>query len=127
VLVLGLAHECEPPAWVEGGVVDIAGPEGHACDRNDVEARVLPANRLAGRRITQVIAGPAALEPEPQSLADQNSSVLRTAATTRSTEGMYASSICQYGYGTSYPVTRITGARRSSIAFSARIAASSAP
>ncbi len=25
----------------------------------------------------------------------------RTASTTRSTDGMYASSICQYGYGTS--------------------------
>ena len=31
----------------------------------------------------------------------QNSSSLRTAATTRSTDGMYASSSCQYGYGTS--------------------------
>jgi len=101
VLVLGLAHECEPAARVERGVVDVAGSKGHARDRNDPKTRVLPANRLAGRRITQVIAGPAALEPEPQSLADQNSSVLRTAATTRSTEGMYASSICQYGYGTS--------------------------
>jgi hypothetical protein len=33
--------------------------------------------------------------------AFQNSSVFRAAATTRSTDGMYASSICQYGYGTS--------------------------
>src|SRR5919198_1562504 len=31
----------------------------------------------------------------------QNSSSFRTASTTRSTDGMYASSICQYGYGTS--------------------------
>ena len=31
----------------------------------------------------------------------QNSSSFRAASTTRSGEGMYASSICQYGYGTS--------------------------
>ena len=31
----------------------------------------------------------------------QNSNTFRTASTTRSTDGMYASSICQYGYGTS--------------------------
>src|SRR5205823_2132275 len=55
----------------------------------------------------------------------QNSSSCRAAATTRSTDGMYASSIFQYGYGTSKPVTRSTGPRRSRIAFSARIAASS--
>ena len=101
MLVLGLAHEREPSAGVERGVVDVAGPEGHACDRNDPEAWVLPANWLAGRRIPQVVAGRAALKPEPEALAGQNSSVLRTAATTRSTDGMYASSICQYGYGTS--------------------------
>src|SRR5207248_11129437 len=51
----------------------------------------------------------------------------RTAATTRSADGMYASSIVQYGYGTSYPVTRSTGPCRSKIAFSAISAASSAP
>ena len=34
-------------------------------------------------------------------LAAQNSSSFATASTTRSTDGMYASSICQYGYGTS--------------------------
>ena len=39
---------------------------------------------------------------------------------------MYQSSSCQYGYGTSKPVTRRTGPRRSRIAFSARIAATSA-
>ena len=31
----------------------------------------------------------------------QNSSSFRTASTIRSTDGMYASSIFQYGYGTS--------------------------
>jgi hypothetical protein len=31
----------------------------------------------------------------------QNASVFRIAAATRSADGMYASSICQYGYGTS--------------------------
>jgi hypothetical protein len=34
-------------------------------------------------------------------LQSQNSSSLRTASTTRAADGMYASSICQYGYGTS--------------------------
>ncbi len=38
-------------------------------------------------------------EPDPHPL--QNSRTFRTASTTRSTDGMYASSICQYGYGTS--------------------------
>ena len=51
VLVLGLAHECEPAAWVERGVIDIGGPKSHARDRNDAEAWVLPANRLTGRRM----------------------------------------------------------------------------
>src|SRR2546423_6031507 len=38
---------------------------------------------------------------------------LRAASATRATDGMYESSICQYGYGTSKPVTRRTGPRRS--------------
>ena len=46
-----------------------------------------------------------ALVPEPDNEHDperaQNSSTFRTASTTRPTDGMYASSICQYGYGTS--------------------------
>src|SRR4029079_1512559 len=58
----------------------------------------------------------------------QNSVSTRcAAAATRSADGMYASSICQNGYGTSKPVTRSTGPRRSRIAFSAITAASSAP
>jgi hypothetical protein len=32
---------------------------------------------------------------------DQNSKSRRTASSTRATDGMYASSSCQYGYGTS--------------------------
>ena len=38
---------------------------------------------------------------DPVRRVRQNSSNLRAASTTRSTDGMYASSICQYGYGTS--------------------------
>src|SRR5205823_1633030 len=71
-----------------------------AGDRDDAQARVLPAHRLARGGIAQPVAGTGALEPQAQAFC-QNSSVFRTAATTRPTDGMYASSICQYGYGTS--------------------------
>jgi hypothetical protein len=39
------------------------------------------------------------LEPEAKPLGQEKNE--RTAALTRSTDGMYASSIVQYGYGTS--------------------------
>ncbi len=39
--------------------------------------------------------------PLERKLVDQNASSRRAASTTRATDGMYASSICQYGYGTS--------------------------
>ena len=70
-------------------------------DRNDAHTRVLPAKPLTGCRVAQMKTALAALEPEPQALRAQNSSSFRTASTTRSTDGMYASSICHYGYGTS--------------------------
>src|SRR5207253_3677249 len=73
VLVLGLAQQPKPAAGIERGVVDVTGPEGHAGDRDDPQAGVLPANRLARRRVAQVVAGAAALEPKSQPLVDQNS------------------------------------------------------
>src|SRR5262249_60514723 len=66
VLVLRLRHERQPPAGFEGRVVDVPGPKGGARDRHDLHPRVLPANRLAGRSVTQVVAGRAALEPDTQ-------------------------------------------------------------
>ena len=101
MLVLRLGHQGEPPAGIERRVLDGARPEGDARDRHDAQPRVLPAHRLAGRRVPQVEAALAALEPEPQPLGAQNSSSFRAASATRSADGMYASSICQYGYGTS--------------------------
>jgi hypothetical protein len=126
VLVLRLAHEREPRARVERRVRDGFRAEGDTRDGDDADARVVACDGLAGRGVAQVVAGaPAvALEPEAQPLA-QNSD--RTASATRSGDGMYASSIAQYGYGTSYPVTRSTGPCRSKIAFSASSATSSAP
>ena len=38
---------------------------------------------------------------DPIRRRSQNSSSFRAASATRSADGMYASSICQYGYGTS--------------------------
>ena len=88
-------------AGIERRVFDCARPERDARDRYDAQSWVLPAHRLAGRRITQMEAALAALEPEPEPLGAQNSSSFRAASATRSADGMYASSICQYGYGTS--------------------------
>jgi hypothetical protein len=125
VRVLGLPNECQSPTRVERRIGECFEPERDTGDGDDADALVLPANAVARRRVTQEEPALSALEPKAQPLG-QNSSSLRTAAETRSGEGMYASSICQYGYGTSYPVTRTTGPRRSSIAFSARTAATSA-
>ena len=88
-----------------------------AGELHDAQPLVVPAHRVAGRRVAQPVAGLAALEPEAQATrgrlrgrssplrlpADlpQNSRSFRAASTTRSTDGMYASSIFQYGYGTS--------------------------
>ena len=70
--------------------------ERHSRDGHDEDPRVLPAHDLARRRIAQAVAGMGALEQETEALA-QKSSSFSTASTTRSTDGMYASSICQYG------------------------------
>jgi hypothetical protein len=100
VLVVRLPDERHAAAGIERLVVDVPRTKGDTRDRNDEHAFVFPAHAFTRRRVPQVEPRAAALEPETQPLA-QNSSVLRTASTTRSTDGMYASSICQYGYGTS--------------------------
>src|SRR5581483_9677846 len=91
-----------------------------------VEARVDRA--LEQRRIRGLPAAydqPLGDDPVRRRLQNSSSS-RRAAAATRSADGMYQSSSCQYGYGTSKPVTRTIGPRRSRIAFSASTAASSA-
>jgi hypothetical protein len=96
VRILGLANEREPAAGIERGVLERLGPIGDAGDRDDADPLVLPPNSLARRCITQEEPALSALEPEAQPFG-QNSSSFRTASVTRSTDGMYASSICQYG------------------------------
>src|SRR5262249_56651453 len=53
----------------EGRCAAVPGPKGDAPDRHDLDPRVLQANRLAGRSVTQVVAGRAALEPETKPFA----------------------------------------------------------
>ena len=81
-----------------------------ATRRVETPARI---ERREGDRVSRVdledrreVAGEVTVQRPPLELnlvqrPAQNSSVFRTAATTRSTDGMYASSSCQYGYGTS--------------------------
>jgi hypothetical protein len=70
VLVVGLGHERDASARVEGRVVDVARPERNAGDRHDAQALVLPAHRLTGRGIAEEKPALAALEPKSQPLAD---------------------------------------------------------
>ena len=100
MLVFGLANERQPPARVERRIVQRVGAERDAGDGDDADPLVPPADELARRGVAEPVPAPGLLQPQPETLA-QNSSSLRAASTTRSTEGMYASSICQYGYGTS--------------------------
>src|SRR6478672_6507056 len=78
VLVLRLGHQCQAAARVERGVVDVPRPEGHTRDRDDSKSRVLPADPLGGRRIAEVVAARAALEPETEPLS--HPATLRAAA-----------------------------------------------
>ncbi len=96
VLVLRLGDERQPEPGRERGVLQGVESVRGAGDRNDEEPLVVPPDRLPRRGVAQPVAGLPALEPETQPSA-QNSRTRRAAATTRSTEGMYASSICQYG------------------------------
>ena len=98
--VVGLGDERETPSWVERPIVESVQAIGDPGDRYHADPLVLPADSFAGRRVTQEEPALGALHPETQPLG-QNASSFRAAAATRSTDGMYASSICQYGYGTS--------------------------
>src|SRR4029079_4410355 len=114
---------------------DLPSGRGRDLDRRlvglDLDQRVVLGDLLAllDQPAGDLALGQAFAEVrELELVRHQNSSKRRrAAATTRSTDGMYASSIDQYGYGTSNPVTRSTGPRRSRIAFSATTAANSAP
>ena len=66
VLVVALGNEREPAPGVERRVVDDAGAEGDARYRDDAQARVLPSDPLARRRVAQVVTRFPALEPEPK-------------------------------------------------------------
>jgi hypothetical protein len=101
VLVLGLRHEREPPARRERVVLQRVQAVRDPGDVDDANARILPPDELLGLGVAQAEPVTAALEPEPEPPSArpgaQKSSSLRAASTTRSTDGMYASSICQYG------------------------------
>jgi hypothetical protein len=102
VLVARLGDECEPPASREALALERVDPERDAGDGDDADPRVVVADELLRLGVAQPEAVAAALEPESKARrARQNARSRRAASTTRSTEGMYASSICQYGYGTS--------------------------
>src|SRR5205085_11190023 len=99
-LVVGLGHERDALARREAVVLKGLRPIRCACDPHDMETRILPAEDLVGGGVAEPVARARPLEPEPEPLAGrrhQKASSLRTAAATRSAEGMYASSICQYG------------------------------
>ena len=65
-----------------------------------IEARV--DRLLELRRVAWLPAAEdGSLGDDPVRRVDQDASTRRAASTMRATEGMYASSICQYGYGTS--------------------------
>ena len=100
MLVVGLRHERERPPGREAFRLHLVQAKADARDRDDMDPRVVLAHELLRRGIAQPITGPGPLEPQAQPLA-QYSSSFRTAFATRCTDGMYASSICQYGYGTS--------------------------
>jgi hypothetical protein len=100
MLVVRFGKQRQPPTRIERLVVDGTGAKRDPGDGDDADAVILPPDPLARSRVAQVVAAQTTLEPEPEPLA-QNSSSLRAASTTRAIDGMYASSICQYGYGTS--------------------------
>jgi hypothetical protein len=100
VLVVRLGDERERTARGERLVLQRVGPERDARDGDDPDPRVLAADDLLRRRVPDAEAVAGTLEPQPEPLG-QNASRRFAASTTRSTDGMYASSICQYGYGTS--------------------------
>ena len=70
VLVLRLGDERELPARIEGRIGERLGTERDSGHRHDEDARVLPANDLAGRGVTEPVARPGALEQQPQPLVD---------------------------------------------------------
>jgi hypothetical protein len=98
--ILGLRHEREPAAGLEAVVLQRLLAERRPRKRHDTDPLVLPPDRLPGRSVPEVKTSVGPLEPEAKPLA-QNARSRCAASTTRSTDGMYASSICQYGYGTS--------------------------
>ena len=98
--VVGLGHERDALARREALVLERIRPVRGPGDPHDVESRILPPDDLVRGRVAEPVARARPLEPEPEPLAGrrhQNASSLRTDAATRSAEGMYASSICQYG------------------------------
>jgi hypothetical protein len=87
VLVVRLGDEREPPPRPEPFVLERVDPERDAGDGDDVDARIVLPDELLGRGVAQAVPVAAALEPEPESRA-QNASSRRAASTTRSTDGM---------------------------------------
>jgi hypothetical protein len=94
VRILRLGDERERQSGREPRVLKCFEPIRRSGDRDDEKPLVRPANRLARRRVAQPVARLATLEPEAEPLA-QKASSRRAASTTRLTDGMYASSICQ--------------------------------
>ena len=71
VLVVGLAHERQPPPRIERRVRQASARNETPATGTTRSARIAPAHRLAGRRVAQVEARPAALEPQTQPLRTQ--------------------------------------------------------
>ena len=76
----------------------LAAPAGVEAREDDRIAGVGGENRLELAREMAVQRPPLERDLVEH---DQKSRSRRTAVSTRATDGMYASSICQYGYGTS--------------------------
>jgi hypothetical protein len=70
VLVVRFGDECQPAAGVERRVVDVARAEADPRNWDDAQPRILPADGLVRRGVAEVVAGPAALEPEPKAVAN---------------------------------------------------------
>jgi hypothetical protein len=64
VLVLRLGDERECAARLEGRVAERLDPEGDARYGDDRDARILPADDLAGRGVAEPVARPGTLEQQ---------------------------------------------------------------
>ena len=64
--IVGLGHERQPTAGVEGRIVERLRPVGDAGDGDDTDPRILPAHWRLGLGVAEVVAALTSFEPQAE-------------------------------------------------------------